>query len=162
MTKGWLEGPLSDAQLESMVGAGWVPSHRFGLRKNGKVRVTDDFSASLINSTVMVREKLVLQDIDAYLLIVRDWAQLFEMRGCGKWSAVSSNRSFWEAVSASAQHIASLLCPTLRCRVVWLERFLMYALPIWCNAAATGSVYGFCRVAGALRRIHKVIIGADV
>eukprot|EP00971_Amphidinium_carterae_P314640 6254250-Amphidinium_carterae.1 len=65
VVKGWLEGPLSDAQLVSRVGANLVPSHRFGLRQNGEVRVIDDLSGLLINSTV-VCEKLVLQDIDAH------------------------------------------------------------------------------------------------
>eukprot|EP00971_Amphidinium_carterae_P125539 2487057-Amphidinium_carterae.1 len=45
--KGWLEGPLSDAQLESKAGPNWVPNHRFGLRQGRKIRVIDDFSGSL-------------------------------------------------------------------------------------------------------------------
>ena len=47
---GTLVGPVSPKQVVDRVGALWVPSPRFGIEQNGKIRPIDDSSRYGINS----------------------------------------------------------------------------------------------------------------
>ena len=74
--KGWLRGPLQ----ASSVHASGVVTRRFGVEqgvdeKGPKVRPIDDFSASLINSTVSTEEKISLHTLDVRGAVIACWMQ---------------------------------------------------------------------------------------
>ena len=48
--KGWLEGPLTESEVEQRVGPLFVASRRFGLHQSDKIRQIDNMSESLVNS----------------------------------------------------------------------------------------------------------------
>ncbi len=63
--KGWLEGPLSEEQLNRRRGrTGWVANPRFALKQGDKLRSIDDFSASFTNSAFASCEKPTLPGVD--------------------------------------------------------------------------------------------------
>ena len=62
--KQWVKGPFTAEQITQRLGPSWVPSRRFGVRQNGKIRPVDDFSQFLINATVSCHEKIDLEGLD--------------------------------------------------------------------------------------------------
>ncbi len=63
--KGWLEGPYSDKQAETILGtADFTVTRRCGLQQATKVRSIDDYSASHVNSAFTALEKLTLPGVD--------------------------------------------------------------------------------------------------
>ena len=56
---------------EAEAGRRVIPSRRFGVKQNDKVRAVDDFSQFLINSAVTCHEKLDLEGIDAICATAR-------------------------------------------------------------------------------------------
>ena len=74
--EGFLEGPYSVARLP----AGCVLSPRFGVTQNGKVSPVDDFSASSVNHTIGLEEKLQVEAIDEVLSILKCSMQLHGRR----------------------------------------------------------------------------------
>ena len=61
---GWVRGPFSAAQLDQKYNGCWIPSKRFGVRQNNKIRAVDDFSEFLVNASVTSTEKLQLFGLD--------------------------------------------------------------------------------------------------
>lgn len=72
--KGWLQGPLSDSQVKSLVGPLYVVSPRFGLRQSDKVRPIDDMSISLVNSSFAASYSLELDGVDGIAVLARTMA----------------------------------------------------------------------------------------
>ena len=69
---GWLEGPLTSLQLDGLFGQGrWKSSLRFGVRQGLKVRPVDDYSASGVNATVGLSEKVNLMSVDEVAGLLR-------------------------------------------------------------------------------------------
>lgn len=71
VSKGWLEGPLSEAQVTSRLGPLFVASPRFGLVQSDKIRPIDDMSVSLVNSAFAARYKLDLDGVDSISVLCR-------------------------------------------------------------------------------------------
>ena len=61
---GLVRGPFSAAQLDKKYNGCWIPSKRFGVRQNNKIRAVDDFSEFLVNASVTSTEKLQLFGLD--------------------------------------------------------------------------------------------------
>ncbi|CAE7332700.1 PARP6, partial [Symbiodinium sp. CCMP2456] len=61
--KGWLQGPLSKAQLDAMFPEGWSPCRRFAVWQ-GKWRPIDDFSECGINACFGCFERISLKALD--------------------------------------------------------------------------------------------------
>ena len=61
--KGWLEGPLSRSQLDSMFPEGWSPCGRFAVWQ-GKWRPIDDFSECEVNICFGCFERISLKALD--------------------------------------------------------------------------------------------------
>ena len=68
---GYLTGPFVRSELP--VGA--VVSPRFGLLQKAKLRPIDNFTASQVNSTVGLRDKLQVDSIDEICAMIKCWAQ---------------------------------------------------------------------------------------
>ena len=73
---GYLTGPFSRSELPG----GAVVSPRFGLMQKAKLRPIDNFSASQVNSTVGLRDKLQVDSIDEICAMIKCWAQQSEGR----------------------------------------------------------------------------------
>ena len=73
--RGWIQGPeggySSLEDVRKALGGDFALSRRFGIRQGIKVRVIDDFSESLVNSTVGVTEKLDLQSLDESVAAIK-------------------------------------------------------------------------------------------
>ena len=80
-SKQWVVGPLSAEEVKQRLGDEWIPSRRFGVKQNDKVRAVDDFSQFLINSAVTCHEKLDLEGIDAICATARFFLRSF----CRRW-----------------------------------------------------------------------------
>ena len=61
----WVKGPFSSEDIEARHGPNWIPSKRFGVKQNGKIRPVDDFSQYLVNASVTCHEKIDLEGIDS-------------------------------------------------------------------------------------------------
>lgn len=59
-SKGWLQGPMTEAQVARMLGPLFVISPRFGIRQSDKVRPIDDMSISMVNSAFAPSYRLEL------------------------------------------------------------------------------------------------------
>ena len=66
--------PLSWDDTDPRHGGTWVPSRRFGVVQNDKIRPVDDLSESLINSTVTETEKITLEGLDEICCLARFFA----------------------------------------------------------------------------------------
>eukprot|EP00438_Fugacium_kawagutii_P011611 Skav216067 [mRNA] locus=scaffold389:28036:29832:+ [translate_table: standard] len=69
--KGWLRGPLTEAQVAGQLGPLFVVSRRFGLTQSDKVRPIDDLSESLVNSAYGSSYRLDLPGVDGISLVAR-------------------------------------------------------------------------------------------
>ena len=70
-SKHWLEGPYSEAELDSIFDGSWIPVRRFGVHQRGKWRPIDDFSECGVNSTFSYLEKIDLRALDEFVLLAR-------------------------------------------------------------------------------------------
>ena len=76
--KGWLEGPLTQAEVEQLVGPCWVPVRRFAVWQNGKWRFIDDASENDTNSTVSSPEKVDLGGVDEIVAAAACWCRAID------------------------------------------------------------------------------------
>ena len=63
MSRGWLRGPVSAADLTNRHGL-WVPARRFGIRQGSGTRVIDDYSELGQNACVETTEKVDVGGVD--------------------------------------------------------------------------------------------------
>ncbi|CAE7606611.1 unnamed protein product [Symbiodinium sp. CCMP2456] len=75
--EGFLEGPLTEAELELRYGDRWAPVRRFAViqSSNGrrKLRPIDDYSENLVNGSFSYGDKLDLRALDEIIAICRFW-----------------------------------------------------------------------------------------
>ena len=69
--KTWLSGPWSEEQLHERFPDGFVVSRRFGLKQGGKIRSIDDFSESLVNSSISTYEQIELMGVDDFVSTIK-------------------------------------------------------------------------------------------
>ena len=69
--KGWLEGPLTESEVEQRVGPLFVASRRFGLHQSDKIRQIDNMSESLVNSAFGSSYHLELAGVDGISVLAR-------------------------------------------------------------------------------------------
>ena len=63
--KGWLQGPMDEAEVTVLVGhSHWLATRRFPLQQRDKVRVIDDALESGLNASYSCPNKLRLHDLD--------------------------------------------------------------------------------------------------
>lgn len=103
--KQWVKGPFTAEQITQRLGPSWVPSRRFGVRQNGKIRPVDDFSQFLINATVSCHEKIDLEGLDHICSTARFFmgasTEDGDMRAAGdKGSAPCKRAPEWSASDA--------------------------------------------------------------
>ena len=78
--KQWVRGPFTAEEISKRQGSHWIPSRRFGVRQGGKIRSVDEFSQYLVNATVTAHEKIDLQALTAFaLLLVSSLGLLLQM-----------------------------------------------------------------------------------
>jgi hypothetical protein len=72
--RGWLQGPMTEAQVTQCLGTDkWLPSRRFALLQNKKLRAIDDYSEPCINAAFGQWEKLDLQSVVFIVSILKVW-----------------------------------------------------------------------------------------
>lgn len=75
--EGFLEGPLTEDELERRYGDRWAPVRRFAViqSSNGrrKLRPIDDYSENLVNGSFSYGDKLDLRALDEIIAICRFW-----------------------------------------------------------------------------------------
>ena len=62
--KGWLEGPMSAAQVSEQLGDVWLPVQRFAVRQKNKLRPIDNFAENKVNEAWECPEKIDLHALD--------------------------------------------------------------------------------------------------
>ncbi|CAE7265821.1 unnamed protein product, partial [Symbiodinium sp. CCMP2456] len=67
--KGWISGPYTYEELDSMFGPTWLPVRRFGIRQRAKLRCIDDLSENAVNASWEVAEKIDLRALDELLWV---------------------------------------------------------------------------------------------
>ena len=79
--------PLSDEELENLVGSLWLPVPRRGIKQKGKCRLIDDYTAYHVNALVTTLNKLDLMGVDEVTGLVRAWQLLADSTSLHKdWS----------------------------------------------------------------------------
>jgi len=138
--KGWIEGPVSTDQLPDDA----VVSRRFGIRQSDKVRVIDDFSESLVNSTVGSYEKIDLMAVDETASLMIRFMK--EVPGIDLRARTFDLKSAYRQVplTEESRELAYICvyCPDDGCPKI----FKLNCLPF----GATAAVYHFNRCAIAL------------
>ena len=142
LDKGWLEGPLD----ESLISDHAVISRRFGIRQSDKIRVIDDFSESLVNSTVGSFEKIDLMAVDETASLVLKTMQQFSGKPVDLKARTFDLKSAYRQIPLSEQSrefsYIAVYCPEeLRPKI-----FKLSCLPF----GSTAAVYHFNRCAVAL------------
>ena len=145
-------------QLDAKLGK-WLPSRRFGIIQSGKVRVIDDYSASLVNSSVSAEETIDPGDLDricanlrAHMTAVAD--------GCGlspgalrqsfyagepilgrMWDLAKAYRQLARRPSHSCFCVVGSWSPTAGCTQYFVQIALAFGSSAsvlnfnWCSAA---------------------------
>ena len=90
--KGWLAGPLPEAQVPASAPI----STRFGLRQKHKIRLIDHVSESSVNQAVMVSESPVLHTVDFACAAICLWFSLCSELGVDP-SLVAPTFDLWSA-----------------------------------------------------------------
>eukprot|EP00971_Amphidinium_carterae_P335009 6470635-Amphidinium_carterae.1 len=157
VSKGWLSGPYTTADLDGMFDQKWIPSRRFAVQQSSKIRLIDDFSGSLVNSCVSTSEKIDLEHVDHFLAIAK---LLFRAGvaadGCDDKPRVSSiYAKCFDLSSAYRQMPVAPSSYRFSIIVIWNhalglhQYFVMRALPF----GSVASVYAFLRVSRAIRHV---------
>ena len=94
--RGWLIGPLSWAELEEYA----VVSKRFPIQQGAKLRPIDDFSMSMVNATVSVRD----QATDGVDIIAATMCVFMQ------WQSRAGVHSSWLVLLICLQPIDSCVC----------------------------------------------------
>ena len=180
--KRWVIGPFSAEEISQRLGDKWVPSRRFGVRQNNKIRAVDDFSQFLVNSAATCHEKIDLEGIDSICATARFFLGAPSLDGSWKIPAEEAPCTGKLSPAWKGQHAADLYgrCLDLKHAYKQLARspengwasvlavanpsdnqvyfFESVALPF----GAISSVLAFNRVARALRtvlsKVFKLVV----
>ena len=80
-TKGWLEGPFDENNVNCMLGGSWLPVERFAVRQKDKLRPIDNFATNRVNEAWTCPEKLDLHSIDQLAWTISAFYKFFGKRG---------------------------------------------------------------------------------
>ena len=171
-SKGWLRGPYSPSQMDSMMKV-WLPVRRFCVIQKGKLRAIDDFKENLLNNACCVAEKIVLQAIDHVIWSLNVLCHFYRLRGACDFTLSTGQRLVgtvhpdWERVGPDLKvstidlKSAYKQLPLSPCEynktVVCLKNpgsretacFIMHTLPF----GALASVYHFLRASFLLHAL---------
>lgn len=172
--QGWLSGPFSSERevTEALKTDNWICTRRFPLRQSNKIRLIDDGLESGLNSAYSSFNKLKLMDMDSVVAMVQLLLQ--SIHGKGRFCfRLSDGRLLEGMVHSDWRRNPKLLGRTLDLTAAYKQLavdpkqsliralvaynpekkapafFIFNALPF----GATGSVYGFNRVAKSLWHI---------
>ena len=173
---GWLTGPFTREELDASLGP-WVASRRFGLRQGKKLRNIDDLSEFLINATVGTKQKVPMGGVDKIMAIVRAisatsgergevWSPAINKRGSlhPSWTIAETREIVGRTLDLASAYkylVRSLTDERFAIIAVFnpsskqCEFFKSTSLPF----GASGAVYGFNRIALAIRNILTRIFG---
>ena len=176
---GWLQGPLSEAQVSELLGPLFVVSPRFGLRQHDKIRAIDDLSCSLVNMAFASTSKLELGGVDDVAVLARtilecirdDRSVRVKLSGGPELVGVLSEELSLQDARCLVGRTLDLEHAYKQCLVslasLWAsvlgivgpsgsrELFISHVLPF----GACASVYSFNRVARALHIIGIRLFG---
>jgi hypothetical protein len=142
LDKGWLEGPLEG----SLISEHAVISRRFGIRQSDKIRVIDDFSESLVNSTVGSFEKIDLMAVDETAALALKTMQQLSGKSTNLKARTFDLKSAYRQIPLSEQSrefaYICVYCPKESREKI----FKLSCLPF----GSTAAVYHFNRCAVAL------------
>jgi len=141
---GSLEGPFETCDLPS----GHLVSPRFGLRQGAKVRPIDNMSASGLNATVGLPEKLQVDTVDEIAAVIKRCMQVHG-KGCRLVGHTYDLKRAYRQLGVNSEHFSlswvAVWCPE-EGRV---KLFRMKGLPF----GGTASVASFLRMPRALREL---------
>ena len=141
---GYLRGPFPQDELPSES----VLSPRFGLRQGSKLRPIDNYTASLVNATVGLPERLEVEAIDELIAMTRRMLQL-----CGgRWKLVGRTfdlKKAYRQLGVRADNLKYSWGGVWNPKQGRAEVFQMKSLPF----GATASVAAFLRVSRSLRTL---------
>ena len=149
--KGWLEGPLTAAQVSERVGPLWTPSRRFGIVQGGKVRNIDDLSEFAVNQTYGTPEKLDLGGVDEVVALATAWIRRLSGRCKGLVGRCLDLKSAYKQIPLSRRDRPNAVLAVFNPDEGQVSFFISAVLPF----GATGSVMSFNRVARALRDLMQ-------
>ena len=141
---GSLEGPYEASELPP----GHLVSPRFGLRQGAKVRPIDNMSASGLNSTVGLPEKLQVDTVDEIAAVIKRCMQVHG-KGCKLVGRTYDLKRAYRQLGVNSEHFS------LSWVAVWspedgrVRLFRMKGLPF----GGTASVASFLRMSRALREL---------
>ncbi|CAK9011231.1 ATP-binding cassette sub-family C member 3 (Canalicular multispecific organic anion transporter 2) (Multidrug resistance-associated protein 3), partial [Durusdinium trenchii] len=81
VSRGWLEGPLTEAEVQAKFGTLFVASPRFGLHQSDKVRPIDDMSVSLVNCSFAAQYRLEMDGVDSISVLARTFLEAVKDTG---------------------------------------------------------------------------------
>jgi hypothetical protein len=166
--RGWLLEPASEEVLDSSLGC-WIPSRRFGIRQSKKLRVIDDFAASLINDALSAEETVDPDGLDRIAVNAKAHMDAFtaplSARPCSS-PFVSAVRHadyaearlvsrLWDVASAYRHLARAPKHGSFTVIAVWnpFKKKLAYFQQPALAFGAAASVFSFNWVAAALREI---------
>eukprot|EP00435_Cladocopium_sp_Y103_P019275 s793_g4.t1 len=179
VSKGWLQGPLQEQEVQHLLGPLFVASPRFGLVQTDKTRCIDDMSVSLTNSAFSAGYKLALDGVDGISVLARSMMEAVDddlqvkvvLRDGSKLCAPlhsSLNLATARALCGRTLDLEAaykqLLVreSSLWCSVLLVAKpggdpayFLSQVLPFGCSSA----VYAFNRVSRAIHTIGVRLFG---
>ena len=179
VAKGWIQGPLDEAQVAARLGPLFVASKRFGLVQSDKVRRIDNLTDSLVNSAFGSSYKLELEGVDGISVLARTFLEATDDQGVVSVTLKDGSRRVGKLhPSLTVAQARSLGGRTLDLDAAY-KQVLVSKATQWCNViavddpqgerrlfishvlpfGASASVYGFNKVAKALRLIGSKLFG---
>ena len=166
--RGWLLEPTDEETLDRTLGC-WIPSRRFGIRQSKKIRVIDDFAASLVNDALSAEETVDPDGLDRIAVNAKAHLDAFtapaslrppsspfasDVRHADHAEARLVSR-LWDVASAYRHLARAPKHGSFTVIAVWnpfKKEFVYFQQPALAFGAAA-SVFSFNWVAAALREI---------
>ena len=179
VSKGWLQGPLHEQDVQSILGPLFVASPRFGLVQSEKTRPIDDMTVSLVNCAFSASYKLALDGVDGVSVMARAMMEAVDddlqvrvvlkdgSKLCGplhaSLSLTTARALCGRTLDLEAAYKQLLVRESsLWCSVLLVARpggdpayFLSQVLPF----GASSAVYAFNRVARAIHAVGVRLFG---
>ena len=147
---GFITQPVPAAELP----AGSCVSPRFGIKQGMKVRPIDNFSASMINATVGLPERLEVEGIDAVVALVRRVMKL-EGEHCELLGRTYDLKKAYRQLGVRSDHLRYSWAAVWDAEAQEPKVFQLRSLPF----GATASVAAFLRLSRALRFLGSLQAG---
>lgn len=177
VSRGWLQGPFTEAQVVELLGPLFVASPRFGLKQTDKVRAIDDIS--LVNSSFAAGYRLSLDGVDGIAIMARSMLEAVSADG-NVSITLSSGRVLSDMLHSSMSvNMARDLCGRTLDLEAAYKQMLVKESSLWASVllieepgvgkrhfvsqvlpfGASASVYSFNRTARAIHRMGVVLMG---